>query len=63
MKLFALACVLTAVALAGCSSEVDKCVDAGLKSLALNYPNATSAEKAQAEGNYRIICLKAQSGK
>lgn len=63
MKFYAVAYLLTSVTLAGCSSEVDKCVDAGLKSLTLNYPNATSAEKAQAEGNYRIICLKAQSGK
>jgi hypothetical protein len=49
--------------LAGCSSEIDKCVDAGVKSASMNYPNMSEAEKASIERSYRIACLRAQAGK
>jgi len=45
--------------LTGCKSEVDKCVDAFVKRDG-TYKN--SAEKADAEANYRLGCLRAQAG-
>jgi len=49
--------------LTGCSSDVDKCVESAIKSLNINYPTATAGDKAEAERNFRIICMKAQAGK
>jgi hypothetical protein len=45
--------------LTGCKSEVDKCVDAFVKRDG-TYKN--SAEKADAEADYRLGCLRAQAG-
>ena len=55
--------ILITLTLSGCASEVDKCVESAIKSLNVNYPTATAGEKAEAEKNFRIICMKAQSGK
>lgn len=60
MKQIALLLILL---LTGCSSEVDKCVESAIKSLNINLPNSTAGEKAEAERNFRIICMKAQVGK
>ena len=45
--------------LTGCKSEVDKCVEAFVKRDGA-YKN--SAEKADAEAEYRLGCLRAQAG-
>jgi hypothetical protein len=55
--------VASLVAIAGCSSEIDKCVDAGVRAVSLNYPSMSPAEKADVEKNYRLACMKAQAGK
>lgn len=49
--------------LAGCASEIDKCVDAGMKSAAIEFPDLNAAEKARLESDFRIRCLEANSGK
>jgi hypothetical protein len=46
--------------LLGCQSEIDKCVDAGLRA---NEPYKTAQDKSQTELGLRIGCLKASTGK
>ena len=47
--------------LLGCQSEIDKCVNAGLK--ASESDKKSSSEKASDEFAYREYCLKAAAGK
>ena len=54
--------------LAGCQSEIDKCVDAQvnarnkLDDLALKYGALNVSTKQEVEANARLICLKANKG-
>ena len=48
--------------LTGCKSEVDKCVEAGIQAVEIKNP-MSKAEKLNAEYDFRVWCLKAQSGK
>jgi hypothetical protein len=60
-KLSFLICILI---LAGCKSEVDKCVDANMDyyyEYKKKNPDAISPEKAKA--TWHLECLKAQAGK
>ena len=50
----------TMFVLLGCQSEIDKCVDAGLRA---NEPYKTAQDKSQKELEFRIFCLKASTGK
>jgi hypothetical protein len=50
----------TAFILLGCQSEIDKCVDAGLRA---NEPYKTAQEKSETEMQFRMACLKASAGK
>jgi hypothetical protein len=64
--------ITTAIAflwvLAGCQSEIDKCVDAqvnarnNLDDLALKYGALNVSTKQEVEANARLICLKANKG-
>jgi hypothetical protein len=46
--------------LLGCQSEIDKCVEAGLKA---DEPYKSAQDKSATEVGYRIGCLKASAGK
>ena len=54
--------VVAVLVLSGCASEVDKCVDAYMKSYDLNNVNPDQAKRAGREANVRRVCLAAQSG-
>jgi hypothetical protein len=64
--------ITTAIAflwvLAGCQSEIDKCVDAQvnarnkLDDLALKYGALNVSTKEEVEANARLDCLKAHGG-
>jgi len=56
-----IAIVLVVFSLLGCQSEIDKCVEAGMKSSESN--KKTPTEKASDEFGYRQYCLKAAAGK
>jgi hypothetical protein len=51
---------VTMFILLGCQSEIDKCVEVGLKG---NEPFESAKDKAYWEFQYRVGCLKASSGK
>lgn len=61
MKIIAM--IAFVMMLAACQSEIDKCVDAGVKADSVNYPNLTKAERVENEYLYRMRCLRAQGGK
>lgn len=46
--------------LLGCQSEIDKCVEAGVKA---GEPYSTAKEKSEEEMRFRIGCLRASAGK
>lgn len=55
--------IVALLVLPGCASEVDKCVDAGMKSTINENPDITKENKDRSEWLHRMDCLKAQSGK
>ena len=55
------AIVLVVYSLLGCQSEIDKCVEAGMKASGSNKKPPT--EKASDEFGFREYCLKAAAGK
>jgi hypothetical protein len=49
--------------LGGCQSEIDKCVESGIKSEKTFGPYKTAEEEIRESHKMRLECLKAQSGK
>lgn len=56
-----IAIVLVAFSLLGCQSEIDKCVEAGMKASGSN--KKTPTEKASDEFGFRDFCLKSAAGR
>lgn len=54
--------VVALLILAGCSSDVDKCVKAGMKSEIDPSEKLSKQGMAMLESQWRIICLRAKSG-
>lgn len=55
--------VFLTLCMSACSSEIDKCVQTGMKAYELMNPGYTVDKRAQAEARWRIACLEAASGK
>jgi hypothetical protein len=60
MKVFL---IVVAMMLSGCQSEIDKCVDSGIKSEKTFGPYQNAQEEIRRSHEIRLQCLKAQSGK
>ena len=56
-----IAIVLVVFSLLGCQSEIDKCVEAGMKASGSN--KKSPSDKAMDEFGLREYCLKAAAGK
>jgi hypothetical protein len=55
--------VVAVMVLAGCASEVDKCVEANIKARLMKLPNHTEKDKVQVEALARLACLQANGGR